>query len=112
MGSAGDFKEPSEISDQPLCIWDDSVIVFVKDLNEESKLKTMSPTELAEFKKQEAIRIGKMKNKNKNNNYHRPERKLEIKDDRWEKRHALEIEKQKQEKTEEEESSLNVEEVD
>merc|ERR1712173_519657 len=47
-GGAGDFKEPSEISDQPLCIWDDSVIVFVKDLNEESKLKTMSPTELAE----------------------------------------------------------------
>jgi len=103
--------QPTEISSQPLGIWDDSIIVFVKDMDEENKTALLSAVELAEFKKQEAIRIGKMKSKNNQNSYSRPERKLEIKDDRWEKRNQLEIQKEIEKKTEQD-KKLSIEEVD
>ena len=109
---SGMTEQPTEITDQPLGIWDDSIIVFVKDLDEENKTQTLSAVELAEFRKQEAIRIGKMKNKNNQNSYSRPERKLEIKDDRWEKRNQLEIQKEIDAKKTKQGQALSIEEVE
>ena len=109
---SGMTEQPTEITDQPLGIWDDSIIVFVKDLDEENKTQTLSAVELAEFKKQEAIRIGKMKNKNNQKSYSRPERKLEIKDDRWEKRNQLEIQKEIDAKKTKQGQALSIEEVE